>query len=102
MPKHKDIISFISEIRNSHSKMVDIFTKGSCLNFYLILKQVYPESEAYYDYYGHIITKIGDKFYDINGTVLVPLNPIKYSTILTPKNMRRMFKEMYQNEADLC
>lgn len=64
----KDILKFIASIRNAHSKMVDIFTKGSCLNFYFILKCVYPDAELWYNC-NHVITKIDDCFYDITGRV---------------------------------
>jgi len=68
MSKHTEILSFISLVRGSHCKMEDIYTKGSCLNFYLILRHVYPTAEAYHNT-EHIITKINDRFYDITGEV---------------------------------
>lgn len=43
------------------------FTHGGCYLFYRILKS-YFDCEPYYDQ-DHIITKIGDKFYDITGEV---------------------------------
>lgn len=46
--------------------MVTIYTSGSCYNFFFILKSVFPDAELY-DNLDHGITKIGDKFYDING-----------------------------------
>lgn len=68
MTKHREILNFIYTIKQSHPLMVEIFTKGSCLNFHLILKKVYPEAEAY-DNIEHVITKIGKYYYDINGVV---------------------------------
>lgn len=68
MSRHTEIMTFIRTIRESHSEMVNIFTLGSCLNFYLILSQVYPDAVVYYDC-NHIITRIGDKYYDITGEV---------------------------------
>lgn len=68
MTKHQDILNFIATIRDSHSMMIEIFTKGSCLNFYYILRKVYPESVPYFNV-NHIITKIDDRFYDITGQV---------------------------------
>ena len=65
MSTNNKILEIITEIRNSHSEMVNIFSKGSCYNLFLILKLVFPEAEAYYNS-DHIITKIGEKFYDIN------------------------------------
>jgi len=48
--------------------MVNIFTKGSCFNFYLILKQMYPQALAYYNE-DHVITFIDGKYYDITGEI---------------------------------
>jgi hypothetical protein len=48
--------------------MVDIYTKGSCMNLFVILRHIYPEAKPYYDG-DHIITKIGRKYYDITGEV---------------------------------
>lgn len=68
MTKHQKILNFISLIRNSHSKMTDIFTQGSCGDFYKILREVYPESIPYYNS-NHMITRIDDKYYDITGQI---------------------------------
>jgi hypothetical protein len=64
----KEILAFITFIRESHSGMIKIFTLGSCMNFHLILKFVFPEAVPYYDC-NHIVTRIGDHFYDITGEV---------------------------------
>lgn len=48
--------------------MANIFTTGSCLNFFLILREIYPEAEAYFNE-NHVITKISGCYYDINGEV---------------------------------
>lgn len=58
----------IGLIRDSHPTMVDIYTKGSCLNFFLILHSIYPEAVAYFNI-DHIITEIDGVFYDVNGCV---------------------------------
>ena len=68
MNKTNEILHRISLIRNSHSVMVDIFTKGSCYNMYMILHALYPDAIAYYDG-DHVVTKIGNNLYDINGIV---------------------------------
>lgn len=49
-----------------------IYTHGSCYKLYEILKTVYPDAVAYYRYSyedSHVITRIGRKYYDINGEV---------------------------------
>ena len=58
----------ISAIRDSFIGSQQVYTEGSCYHFYLILKSIFPEAEAWYNSY-HVITKIGDKFYDITGEV---------------------------------
>ena len=58
----------ISLIRNSFPQASIVYTRGSCGQFYKILKEIFPSSQAFIDG-DHIITKIDDKFYDINGVV---------------------------------
>lgn len=62
------ILSFIASIRNSFEGSERVYTNGSCYQFYKILKQVFPDAEAYYDSY-HVITEIGGRYYDITGEV---------------------------------
>lgn len=58
----------IDALRESDLYLVDIFTRGSCYRFHLFLKAVYPEAEPFIDEgMNHVISKIGDKFYDIRG-----------------------------------
>ena len=63
-----EILKFISSIRDSFEGAEIVYTKGSCYQFYKILKGIFPAAEAYYDM-NHVITKIGDCFYDITGKV---------------------------------
>ena len=65
---HKKVLSIIRAIRNSFVGSEIVFTKGSCYQFYLILKEVFPQAEAFYDE-NHLVTKIEDKYYDITGEV---------------------------------
>jgi hypothetical protein len=62
----KKVMKFIETVRESFEGASKVYTRGSCYQFYLILKRVFPEAEAYYDL-SHVITKIGDEYYDING-----------------------------------
>lgn len=62
------IEEYISTIRNSFSGSVKVYTEGSCYQFYKILKIAFPQAEAYYNS-DHVITKIGNRFYDITGEV---------------------------------
>ncbi len=63
---HEKVIEFIRTIRESFIGSSTVYTRGSCFQFYRILKLVFPEAEAYYDM-NHVITKIGVHYYDING-----------------------------------
>jgi len=65
-----EVLDFISAIRNSFVGSVEVYTKGSCYQFYEILKQVYPDAIAYDDF-NHVITLIDGKFYDITGEVQI-------------------------------
>ena len=63
-----NVEEFIATIRDSFIGSQEVYTHGSCYHFYLILKQVFHDAEPYYDM-DHILTKIGDKYYDITGEV---------------------------------
>lgn len=63
-----NVESFIAKVRDSFIGSQQVYTEGSCYHFYLILKEVFPDAEPWYDN-EHIVTKIGDKFYDITGEV---------------------------------
>jgi hypothetical protein len=63
-----NIENFIAKIRDSFIGSQQVYTEGSCYHFYLIMKEIFPEAECWYDE-DHIVTKIGDSFYDITGEV---------------------------------
>lgn len=78
--------------------MEDIFLKGSCLNLYLILRNIFPEAVPYYNS-DHIITKIDDRFYDIKGTVLDNKDYIpyeKYGKEMFKKSFKHLYKEQFK------
>lgn len=72
--------SFIAKVRDSFVGSQDVYTNGSCYHFYLILKEVFPDAECYYDE-DHVVTKIDDKFYDITGEIRGDLTLTKYTKI---------------------
>lgn len=74
------IEKFISTIRDSFIGSQQVYTEGSCYHFYLILKQVFPTAECWYDS-DHVITKIENKFYDITGEVGKGLSMSKYEEL---------------------
>jgi hypothetical protein len=72
--------SFIAKIRDSFIGSQQVYTEGSCYHFYLILKEVFPNAECWYDQ-DHVVTKIDDKFYDITGEVSRSTGLVKYDYI---------------------
>lgn len=73
-----EVEKFISVIRDSFIGSQQVYTEGSCYHFYLILKQVFPDAECWYDL-DHVITKVGDKWYDITGEVTPNLQFNKFN-----------------------
>ena len=63
-----NILNFIKTIRESFIGSEIVYTKGSCYNFFLIIKEVYPNAQCYYNE-DHVITKLDNKYYDITGEV---------------------------------
>lgn len=62
--------NFIKAVRQSFIGSEQVYTQGSCVMFFLILKTVYPKARPYWSKKArHMITKINGKFYDITGTV---------------------------------
>jgi hypothetical protein len=68
MNVHVDVEKFIAVIRDSFIGSQQVYTEGSCYHFYLILKEVFPNAECWYDE-DHVITKVDGKFYDITGEI---------------------------------
>ena len=55
----------IKRIRESYVHAVTVYTHGGCYQFYLILKEIFPQAIPWYDHIeGHIYTEIDNKFYD--------------------------------------
>ena len=71
---------FIATIRDSFIGSQQVYTEGSCYHFYLILKEVFPKAECLFDE-DHVITKIGNKCYDITGEVRHDSNLSKYDCL---------------------
>ena len=62
------VLKIIELIRESFIGSEEVYTMGSCYQFYKILKELFPEANAYYDSH-HVITEIDGIFYDITGIV---------------------------------
>lgn len=100
MSKHSRILNLITLIRESHSKMEDIFTKGSCLNFFCILHSIYPEAQPWFNI-DHIISEIDGKFYDVTGEIKDVTGYQRYTEWYDKKGTRRSFTQMYNYELKL-
>lgn len=66
--KYINVEDFIKTIRESFIGSEMVYTRGSCYQFFRILKSVFPQAEAWFDM-NHVITLIDGKFYDITGEV---------------------------------
>lgn len=92
--KSREVLGFLSALRNLHPTSVAHGLYGGCFPVYLTLAFVFPEAEAWYDG-DHVITKIGDKFYDIRGEVqpvssigsqFAPMDPLVFNRAHTWNN----------------
>jgi len=92
--KHRKILNLISEIRYSHEDMIEIYTRGSCLNFHIILRTIFPRAVPWFNI-DHIITEIDGKFYDITGSVSNKgYRP--FTEYYNKCGLSRSFKQMYR------
>jgi len=64
----REVIAFLAALRDVHPDMARYGLNGGCFRVYLLLKQAFPAAEPWYDS-DHVITKIGDGYYDIRGQV---------------------------------
>lgn len=94
---HRNVLLLISRIRGSHSTMEEIFLRGSCLNMFEILRAVYPDAQMYYNM-DHVITKIGDRFYDITGEAKPTPNHERFGAANDKLWMRRAYSQMKRFE----
>jgi len=69
MRKHEQVIQFIIKVQACFPGSIQHCTRGYCFEFSDLLINVFPEGQPWYDE-DHMITKIGDNFYDITGQVL--------------------------------
>jgi hypothetical protein len=69
------ILTFINTLRETDIYIKYIFSQGSCYQFYLLLKAMYPDAKPYIDNEdGHIASLIDGVLYDIEG--LIPADEI--------------------------
>lgn len=67
--KHKKVLDLIKAIRLSFHDSVIVYRYGGCYGLYQIIKEVFPESKAYFenDKKEHIVIEINGRFYEIKG-----------------------------------
>lgn len=82
-----EIEKLISRIRDCHPNMHLIYKFGGCYRFYLVLKVIWPEAEAWWDY-SHVYSKIGKAWYDIDGKHVKPKNIVRMSVYSQAKHHR--------------
>ena len=71
-----DILQIIRVIRDSFDGSVDVYTKGSCIKFAMILKCIFPLGSIMYNQ-DHAVFLLDGVAYDINGYADINDNYIK-------------------------
>ena len=67
-----DPIQAISMFRKADKHAEHIYTHGGCYRFHLLLRSIFPDAVPYMNSSrDHVVSKIGDRFYDIRGRVPV-------------------------------
>jgi hypothetical protein len=63
-------LDIINPLRKTDPYIQNIFSLGGCYQFYIFLKHIFPNAKPYMHYKKtHVVTKIGDKYYDIDGEI---------------------------------
>lgn len=97
---HDQVVEFLRLLRESHSMMSSIFTKGSCWNLVGILSYLWG-GEAYTNE-DHFIIKINDRFYDIDGQVFDVFGQyIKFEDVYSAPSRALQIAEMSRSEFPL-
>lgn len=77
-----------------HNDPYEYYMSGACSSYALILKNIFPEAIVYTSYkQGHVITQIGDSFYDVYGIVT---DPSSYEAV--PDEMLELCLMPFQKE----
>lgn len=66
--QHVSILQFCKVIRESFAHAEFVYTHGSCYKFHEILKAKFEDAIPYYNV-DHVISRIGNRFYDVTGEV---------------------------------
>ena len=72
MSDKEKIISFLKALKDSDFFIEYIYTRGGCYQLYKVLKSLWPSAQPYLGVHmAHVITKIGDCYFDIHGEVKI-------------------------------
>lgn len=66
---------------------------GGCLKFHYLLKYVFPDAEGWYNS-NHVVTKIGDRFFDIDGEFCLDDSYLSFVDF-GEHNIQEQFKNTY-------
>jgi len=83
-------LRIIEAVNRLSPSMREICRNGSCYRLYELLAAVFPEAEPYFDADYHVVTRIGDLFYDIDG-VHAPLHD---ADLMTPAERERQARNV--------
>lgn len=88
-----EIEKFLARLRDAHPSISEIFKNGGCFELFRILRVLYPTAEAWYAWHGgHVYTKIGKYWYDIDGKHVKVIDKIAFEIMADPGQMHRAFK----------
>jgi hypothetical protein len=98
-----EVLNFIEIFKGidktTRELMEEIYMQGDCGRFHVILNSVFPEAKPYVfkgDYFRHVLSKIGDKYYDIKG--IATLDRFKdiegYEFTRDAKNLEEVIREV--------
>lgn len=72
MSDKEKILSFLKALKDSDFFIEYIYTRGGCYQLYNVLKSLWPSAQPYLGVHmAHVITKIGDCYFDIHGEVKI-------------------------------
>lgn len=94
-----EVLSFLAALRDVHPDMARWGLHGGCFRVYLVLKQRFPDAQPWYDS-NHVLTKIGDHYFDIRGQVepesevgaqYLPMDPLVFNRAYSWEGMPHAF-----------
>lgn len=78
--KHRRVLSIVHTLSSASPAIRTIFTQGACYRLYDLLSVYFPDAEPWLSV-GHVITKIDDRYYDIDGETTPSKSAIRMDMI---------------------